>query len=294
MGCVEGLAEKVPTVMRLNRFLSGAMLSLLLAASATTAWAGAPTQAVALRRPFKAKAKAPGVGPLVTTAAGTAHLDVGHYTSVRDGALAMMKKYPPANHYYLALGRSPVSMYTFLKVLDADLTSTFPASDLRLLPNGVPPELEPQYFQHFEYYIPHEVLRGDRGDIVMFDRSHNQSGSSLARIKPALEKYLAQKGYKTKVVALGFAAQGPLMAGVDFMPTAAFPKVFLYFNGADHDEEVAPYLGKHTIGSHAVGDLTANPAHDVFYKAMAARMASDPQLDAALTSEPHLKAVLAK
>lgn len=253
--------------------------------------AHADSARVAITRPYKATAPVPGAAALVRTSAGSMHLDSEHYTSVRDGALAMLKAYPPTNHYYVALGRSPVSLYSFLRHLDPDMTTTFPASDLRL---GIHPSHEALYFQHFEHYLPPAVLRGERGDIVLFDRSHDRSGSSLALLKPLLEKYIAQKGFKTKVVALGFASQGPLMAGVEHMPTATFPKLFLYYNGADHDEYVATYAGKHTIGTHAVGQLTPNPENAVFDKAMGERMASDPTLDAELAGNPQLKAALAK
>lgn len=239
----------------------------------------------AIKRYFRPTGKPLSADPLVKTGAGSAHLDEGHYQSIRDGALAMLKKYPPANHYYVALGRSPVSMFTFLHALNPDMATTFPASDLRLQIN---PAHEPEYFKHFEKYIPAEVLRGERGDIVIFDRSHDKSGSSLAKLKPILERYLAQKGFKTKVVAVGFAAAGPLMAGVDFIDTHAFPKVFLYNNGADLDENVATYVGHHTIGTHDIDTLQANPEHSGFRKQMIRRMSRDKELDNALANEPHL------
>jgi hypothetical protein len=255
---------------------------LLLAGTPVLASGGKPT----IKRSYKPGNPALPAQALVTTQEGTQHLDEGHYKSVRDGALAMMKRYPPKNHYYIALGRSPVSIFSFLTGLDPEMTSTFPASDLRL---GINPAHHGEYFKHFERYIPEDVLRGERGDIVLFDRSHDHSGSSLARLKPVLEKYLAQKGYKTKVIALGFAAQGPLQPGIEFQSTAAFPRVFLYFNGNDHDENVATYVGHHTIGTHPVGQLQANPQHTTFQTEMNRRIAADPELDKILSTEPHLR-----
>jgi hypothetical protein len=263
------------------------LLPLLLTASATPVFAG-PDGRPALQRRYKPGTPALPAQALMTTKEGTQHLDEGHYKSVRDAALAMMKRFPPANHFYLSLGRSPVSIHSFLKGLDPDITATFPASDLRL---GINAAHHGEYFKHFERYIPADVLRGYRGDIVLFDRSHDRQGSSLARLKPLLEQYLASKGYKTKVIALGFAGQGPLQAGVEFQSTQAFPRVFLYFNGADHDENVATYVGHHTIGTHAVEQLQFNPQHDTFQNEMNRRMAADPELDQILATEPHLRSL---
>ena len=260
------------------------LFGLLLALAPLHAHAGAPS----LQRRYKASAAALPATALVRTPQNTEHLDEAHYTSVRDAALTMMERYPPKNHFYVSLGRSPVALYTFLRSLDPKMTVTFPASDLRL---GINPAHHVEYFKHFEKYIPADVLRGERGDIVLFDRSHDQSGTSLQRLKPLLEQYIAQKGYKTKVVAVGFAGQGPLVAGVEHISTASFPKLFLYYNGADHDENVATYVGKHTIGAHAVGDLTANPQFPIFEKQMQRRMETDKKLDDALRAAPHLKAL---
>jgi hypothetical protein len=256
---------------------------LLLAGTPVLAGTGGkPT----LKRSFTPGTPALPQTALVTTPQNTQHLDQGHYESVRDAALAMMKRYPPKNHFYVSLGRSPVSIYSFLRGLDPDMTSTFPASDLKY---GINAAHHEWYFKHFEKYIPDDVLRGERGDIVIFDRSHNNSGSSLAALKPVLEKYLAQKGYKTKVIALGFAAVGPLQAGVEFQSTEKFPRVFLYFNGADHDENVATYVGHHTIGQHAVDQLQPNPQHEHFQNEMNRRIAADQKLDEILSTEPHLR-----
>jgi hypothetical protein len=239
-----------------------------------------------LKRQYRADLPPLSSGPLVTTTHGSHHLDETHYRSVRDATLTMMKRYPPGDHYYVALGRSPVSIFTFLHTLDPNMAATFPASDLRF---GISPQLEGDFFKHFEKYIPAEVLRGDRGDIVLFDRSHDRSGTSLATLKPILEKYLATKGYKTKVKAVGFAGAGPLQPGVDFIDTQPFPQVFLYFNGADHDENVATYVGHHTIGTHNIDNLQSNPEHETFVQGMKNRMSRDTTLDAALMNEPHLR-----
>ena len=269
---------------RPNLRLALPLLVLSLAVAPLAAHAGPPS----LQRRYKANAAALPATALMHTPQNTEHLDEAHYTSVRDAALTMMERYPPKNHFYVSLGRSPVALYTFLRSLDPNMTTTFPASDLRL---GINAAHHPDYFKHFEKYIPADVLRGDRGDIVVFDRSHDQSGTSLQRLKPLLEQYIASKGYKTKVVAVGFAAQGPLVAGVEHISTASFPKLFLYYNGADHDENVATYVGKHTIGTHAVGNLTANPQFSIFEQQMQRRMETDKKLDDALAGAPHLKAL---
>src|SRR5262249_31672429 len=146
--------------------------SLLLPGSL---WAAGKTFRPTLKRHYDKDSKSSGAGALVKTAAGSQHLDDTHYTSIRDGALAMMQRYPPGQNWYLSLGRSAVSMFTFLKALDPNITATFPASDLRF---GINANTEPEFFKHFEKYIPADVLKGERGSIVIFDRSHDRSGGS--------------------------------------------------------------------------------------------------------------------
>jgi hypothetical protein len=267
-------------------FASTALAAVALASAES--WAA---RQVTLKRYYQKGVTKLDSGPALTTEEGSQHLDIQHYTNVRDAALAMLKKYPPANHFYVSLGRSPVSLYTFLHALDPNMTTTFPASDLKF---GITEENHAAYFRHFEKYIPKDVLQGKRGDIVVFDRSHNQSGSSLAALKPVLEKYLKKMGYKTKVVMLGFAGAGPLQSGVHFISTAKFPNLFRYFSGRDEDENVATYVDHHTIGEHGVNQLTKNKQHPKFEKAMMLRMTEDATLDKALTSESHLKIFLQK
>ena len=91
--------------MRLLRirtlFASTALVAVALAGADASA-----AKAVTLKRYYQKGVSKLDSGPVLTTAEGSQHLDMQHYTSVRDGALAMLKQYPPANHYYVSLGRS--------------------------------------------------------------------------------------------------------------------------------------------------------------------------------------------
>jgi hypothetical protein len=239
---------------------------------------------VKLTRPWRFAEKdeaAPSDGPSLS-AGGVKYLDGKHYRDVRAMALKLMKKYDPRDHYYVAVGRSPTALATFLSELNPNMVMTFPASDLRL---GVQAGWKEEFFDHFQQLIPDDVLRGER-TIVLFDRSRDRSGTSLAALKRLLEEYLAKTNQKrVRVKAVGMAAVGPLAAGVEHMSTSRHPNVFQYFQGVDHDESFAPFKEKHRIGMEAMEDIQANPNYARLRAAMRARMARDASLREALSDD---------
>jgi hypothetical protein len=259
-----------------------------LGGAAARSAAGARAKARAtLKRLYRGGRDDLGDGPALTLAdparGGTARfLDAQHYRDVRDASLEVMRRYSPKDHYYVAVGRSPVAFATFLRHLNPDLAMTFPASDMR---RDVLPEWKEQYFEHFRELIPKDVLEGNR-TILLVDRSRPGSGQSLAALKQLLEEYLQRTGSSTQVRALGLAPKGPLTEGVEHLSTEATPNVFLYRRGSyDHDELVAPFLGKHRIGKKSVEELQPNPSHDQFADALKKRMEADGDLDRRLTED---------
>ena len=239
--------------------------------------------AVKLKRPWRARAleRASDDGASLT-AARKPYLDSKHYGDVRDVALKLLRRYDPRKHFFIAVGRSPTALATFLAELNPNIVMTFPASDLRL---GVQAEWKTEFFDHFEKLIPEDVLQGKR-QIVLFDRSHDRSGSSLAALKKLLEQYLAKKqGRSVRVDAVGLAKVGPLVGGVSHLNTSRYPHVFQYFQGADHDELFAPFKDKHRIGTEALDDVNPNPNHARLRDALRERMAGDETLRDALRKD---------
>ena len=292
----------------LRSFLATALLLLALPAGANRVAQGtsvAPNVGTALggsqkpgyrgtpppsfRRPFKQAQSRLGAGPALTLqvqngnsgVANVGYLDVNHYQNIRDTALDLLRTYSPNQHYFVAVGRSPVGIATFLRELDDDMAMTFPASDMR---KPIDPKWKQAYFAHFKAFIPADVLKGSR-TIVLVDRT--REGKTLTRLKVFLEEYLHSIGSSTQVVAVGISSEMPgTTEGMAWHDSSRQPYLFKYASGQfDHDEGVAPYAGKHRIGMNTVPQLTENPNYNTFRSAMRERMESDAALDGVLTSE---------
>jgi hypothetical protein len=244
-------------------------------------------KALRLNRPWRVRQQeaTPGQGPSISMTSRHGdqvnYLDEGHYRDVRDMALTLMRTYRPDKHFYIALGRSPTALASFLQELNPNMVMTFPASHLRL---GVQATWKQAYFDHFKDLIPDDVLRGER-TIVLFDRSHNQSGTSLGKVRAFLEEYLSTiNGKQVPVRAAGMAAQGPLATGVDHLSTAEHPNVFQY-KSRDFDEDFAPFLETHQIGAQTMDTIQPNQNYWRLRTALRNRMAHDEELKAVLKKD---------
>jgi hypothetical protein len=91
-----------------------------------------------LNRPWRVRQQEPAPGQAASISMTSRHgdqvnyLDEGHYRDVRDMALMLMRTYRPDKHFYVALGRSPTAVASFLQELNPNMVMTFPASHLRL------------------------------------------------------------------------------------------------------------------------------------------------------------------
>jgi hypothetical protein len=235
-----------------------------------------------LRKPWRLKKSskdAPGEGASISLRGRSGYavdyLTAPHYASVRNSALQLMRNHKPDKHFYIALGRSPGAMAAFLAELNPHMVMTFPASDLRL---GVQPGWKQAFFDHFEQLIPDDVLNGER-TAVFFDRSHDRSGTSLSKMQELLTEYLQiRNGKKIAVKAVGLANYGPLVGEVEHQSTLEEPSTFQYFSGQDNDEEFAPFLDKHRIGTEPIENVKENPNHGRMRDALRERMAHDKDL----------------
>jgi hypothetical protein len=246
-----------------------------------------PSAPVRFRRLYRAPARLGAAAAVTLPAASTqnvmtnvGYLDSNHYQNVRDVAVNLLRSYSPDQHYFVAVGRSPVALATFMRELDDDMVMTFPASDMRL---KIDPSWKQQYFDHFRDLIPNEILHGRR-TIVLFDRA--REGKTLVTLKGYLDEYLRSIGSTTQVRIVGISPQQPVTPGVEWVNSSPHPYLFKYVTGQyDHDEAVAPYQGKHRIGVHTLPQLVENPNHTAFRNAMRTRMQDDAVLDGILASE---------
>lgn len=242
-----------------------------------------------LRKPWRLKKSSkdsPGEGASISLRGRSGYqveyLTAAHYGDVRTSALKLMRAHRPDKHFYIALGRSPGALAAFLAELNPHMVMTFPASDLRL---GVNDGWKQAFFDHFEQLIPDDVLNGER-TVVFFDRSHDRSGTSLAKMQELLTEYLkVRNGKKATVKAVGMASYGPLVGQVEHQSTLEEPSTFQYFSGQDNDEEFAPFLDKHRIGVEAIEQINENPNHAKMRSALRERMAHDKDLRKALRDD---------
>jgi hypothetical protein len=187
--------------------------SALLASFLTVALAAVPVSAAKARmkKLYDPKAQPISSGALMQ-GGGQGHLSQAQYDVLKYAAKEVLKRFPPKDHYYIGIGRSPSFLVAMLQNLTSDEVSSeevamnFPASGLH---DGGAHD-DASYFRHLDALVPKEVLTGNR-TIVLLDRSRPfngnaaSGGASLQMMKGILERYLAQKGSKVKVAAAGFA-----------------------------------------------------------------------------------------
>ena len=130
------------------------------------------------------------------------------YRAVRDAGLALLRKFPPTEHYIVGVGRSPTMVIGFLKALSLDgepdsfdvpaIATTIPASGLK---REVAPAAYAEYYRHFERFLPADVRRGER-TVVLVDSLY--TGSSVRRLATILEAYWRSRRVHGKVILSGF------------------------------------------------------------------------------------------
>jgi hypothetical protein len=248
---------------------------LVLHAEGAQAETGGRQKAV-VRRIYDPAAPKPAAGALMH--AGKDHLTEGIYHEFRNATVELMRRYPPNEHFFIGLGRSPAPMVAFLQNLERKgqrAAVNFPASGLR---SGRVAGKEAAYEEHFAHFIPPEVLKGKR-TIVIFDRSVSGSGGSIHKVKTALEDYLAKIGSKAKVVGVSYSNGAPNSSyGLDYLSTSEFPEL-LSTNTSAYEDHIAEYPHHAISASTKPADAGRRPQYDQYREHMRSRQVADSELD---------------
>src|SRR5690606_2041412 len=94
------------------------------------------------------------------------------------------------------------------------LASVIPASALK---EPVPRERYPEFFRHFDAFLPTDVRAGER-TLALVD--HLSSGRAVEHLAIVLEAYLRGRGVARTVVRSGFHAHAAPPDGFDSLPAA--------------------------------------------------------------------------
>lgn len=115
----------------------------------------------------------------------------------------LLKHYPPSEYIIIGVGRSPSAIISYLEITNPGSAYHLPLSDFRPKPG----ELEEtgmisKLFSHFDQFIPLSHLQSGK-KIVLLD--YSSMGYSLVSVDHYLEKYLHQKGLKSKIQLVAMA-----------------------------------------------------------------------------------------
>ena len=197
-----------------------------------------------------------------------------NYDQFRGAVVDLLRRFPPSQHVFVGVGRSPAPLMALMQNLDSKLAFNFPASGLRAQD---PTRYFAAYAEHFAALLPAEVLRGNKS-IVLVDRSVAGSGSSIAKLKGVLETYLHSIGSSVKVKGIGFSESAPAY-GLEFLPTTSYPVL----NNLNHDawEGVYGEYPHHPIGLTPLSTAVRRPEYDRVKALLKAHMDNDPVLQGA-------------
>jgi hypothetical protein len=199
-------------------------------------------------------------------------LDQNQYQQIRDGALRLIKRFPPKRYFYVTIGRSPTPVAAFLDNLgpDGDVHVNVPASNLR---EGQVEGFEKAWFKHLDHFLPAHLLKGKQ-KIVLVDRS--TTGATLTKVKQIFEQYLQHKGVEKSVRVVAFARRKVKIRSIDINDA---PEL-VAMNAGTYDKLAKyPYF---YVGETAPEKAAARPAYDKFKQQMAERMSRDEALPEAM------------
>jgi hypothetical protein len=199
-------------------------------------------------------------------------LDQTQYQQIRDGALRLIKRFPPKRYFYVTIGRSPTPVAAFLDNLGAegDVHVNLPASNLR---QGQIEGFEKAWFKHLDRFLPAHVLEGEQ-KIVLVDRS--TTGATLTKVKQIFEQYLEHKGIEKSVRVVAFARRQVKIRSIDIGDS---PELVAMNAGTYDNLAKYPYF---YVGETAPKLAAPRPAYDNFKQQMAERMSRDEALPEAL------------
>jgi len=257
------------------RSLTWLALATTMVASAPARAGGDEEGALAPRRVYRPDQAEPAPVEGFSIAGGGRILHERQYKDIRNSTLDLLRSFSPEEYFFVGVGRSPMANIAFLQTLNPKIAMHFPASGLHSIEH-VPEAHVDAYLRHFAALLPDEKTLGGR-KILLID--HGYSGSSIARVREMLERYLAAIGSHRKVEAVVFARQHANIETLDLhlIPSDPYPFMVL-------PQELAPYQ-EHRIGEAPLEGLVRNPAYEQVLRGMRAWMNRDAVLDVFLTDE---------
>jgi hypothetical protein len=199
------------------------------------------------------------------------HMSLGQYQEIRNAGIELMKKFPPATHVYVGIGRDPAPFIAFMEELGAEAFN-FPASGTGWQGNATLDE-------HIEKILPARVRNGNK-TIVLVDQT--SSGKSLAAAMPIFSGFLQRTGGTAPVKALAFTGSTQLNSdaqreGVETISTDHFPEVNRFFY-APYEGVVSPYA-RHNPATQRYDQIQWRPQYGEFKAALGQRIERDGELD---------------
>jgi len=199
------------------------------------------------------------------------------YTDIRDGAMELVKRFPPSKYFYVPVGRSPTGIAAFLENIaadPADVATTVPASGLR---NGQIAGHEAAWYEHLDHFLPKGVLTGQR-HILLIDRS--TTGATLQKTQQIFQQYLAARGSNVQVDIIAFSRRQVPIPYIDVNG-----KQELIEMNRDNYVPWAEWT-KYEVGVTPKTALQRMPAYQTFKNALRERMARDAELHGQIEQMP--------
>jgi hypothetical protein len=219
--------------------------------------------------------RAPASRPLGRAAVKHELVDV-LYPALRREAQRLLLEFPPGQHYFIGVGRTPTPMIAFLRNLSPELATSVPASGLK----RTRPEHLAAYFDHFDHFVPPDVLRGDR-TVVFLDGSSN--GGSAEVLETLFNRYQAARGARleTQVTVWDEGGETRRSGRVRVFGAPEYPFM--------ESDSIAVFDRAHYIGEpgYALKTLryARNPEHAQFRRALMVRMKGDAELGSWLRTQ---------
>ena len=265
--------------------ISPAPLTRAAIAEADVARRSPPVPAAPVLAPTRAPSEEGG-----TAAKPKIDLDQIEYEQARDVVGLILKDYAPAGHFFIGVGRSPAIFVAILKNLDPDMAGSLPLSSFYHHPEGresyrepLSKEVEGRLFDHFERFIPEDVLSGER-PLVLIDWV--KGGRSMVALDDYLKVFARERHPRLKwdFVGLGYDEPHPGFdeAGRSYrmilpsaikrpgVPTVLYARMDLMWNKeaqAEYGAFPAPFEGS--------ASLAPNPRFAAWRARLAERMAAD-------------------
>ncbi len=131
-------------------------------------------------------------------------LEKSNLDGVRDLVLLILEKYPPAEFYYVALGRSPTPLTAFLEACGVGEVATVPLSKLKYadFPSQEVNAKRAYVQKHTMKHIPVEPLKTGKKLLVI---DFVDFGESLFIGRNVIENALRSHNFSNEVKAVGLA-----------------------------------------------------------------------------------------